>query len=523
MKKLISISIIVLLSMNIAFSQQVSDMLEDAISAVVTVGVFKTELAKTALGFRGEAATETAYQEALDLSGAQSSGSGFIIEKNGKRYIITNAHVVESASGDPESIYVFTINRSKYEVKVVGGDSFYDIAVLEFVDNPGSEISTMSFTKSEPRLGEEVFAIGNPLGEYPYSVSDGIISAKNRVRGSMTGKFGFLQTTATLIWGNSGGPLVNKKGEVIGVNSQIAFADLPDGSQILQQQINFALEADICVRLVNDIIRTSGRVVRAYLGIELVQSYGYMDLGYEDYVYYAIDELPKLNDVLRGSPAFTKLSPKIGSNITAINDVSVSNLEEALGELESVKPGDKVKFTFQDDGYNTSTAVITAGELTTDKLDVLAKHVMDKNTDVSMDYSHPQVAFTMGNNDMYYQEEPQQKQQQQKQPQQKQPQQKENQNDGQPRQDQKKYKQNHRGGYDAEKYFILAAGVHSDSYPNMWITEDYQDLGAALRLSGLAGSIDYYIMVQGGTEDDIEVVRQYLSGSEEDIQTTLWY
>ncbi len=499
---------IVVLSTSITFAQQISDMLEDAISAVVTVGVYQTEMTKQALGFRGKAASESAYQKALDLSGAQSSGSGFIIEENGKKYIITNAHVVENASDDPESIYVFTVNRNKYEVKVVGGDSFYDIAVLEFVDQPGSEVSTMHFTKNEPRLGQEVFAIGNPLGEYPYSVSDGIISAKNRVRGSMTGKFGFLQTTATLIWGNSGGPLVNKKGEVIGVNSQIAFADLPDGSQILQQQINFALEADICVRLIKDIIRTSGRVVRAYLGIELVQSYGYMDLGYENYIYYSIDVLPKLNDVLRGSPAFSKLSDKIGYNITAINDNEVASLEEALGELEEVRPKDRVKFTFQDEEYNTSTVVVTAAEFTPDKLDVLAKHVLDKNPDVTMDYSHPQVAFSMGNNDMYYQEEPQEK---------------ENQNDGYPRQDQKKYKQNRSGGQDVEKYFILAAGVHSDSHPNMWTTEDYQDMGAALRLSGLAGSIDYYILIQGGSDDDIEFVRQYLSGNEEDIQTTLWY
>lgn len=508
MKKIVSILAILFLSLNISFAQQISDMLEDAIGAVVTVGVYQTEIAKQALGFRGEAASESAYQKALDLSGAMSSGSGFIIEKNGKKYVITNAHVIENASDEPGSIYVFTVNRSKYEVKVVGGDSFYDIAVLEFVDRPGAEINTMKFTSTEPRLGEEVFAIGNPLGEYPYSVSDGIISAKNRVRGSMTGKFGFLQTTATLIWGNSGGPLVNRKGDVVGVNSQIAFADLPDGSQILQQQINFALEADISERLVNDIIETNGRVVRAYIGIELVQSYGYMDLGYENYIQYAIDDLPRLKDVLRGSPAYSQLSSKTGQYITAINDVSVASLEEALGELEKVLPGKKIKFAFQDDNGQQSYATITAAELTPDKLEVLAKHIMDKNTDITMDYSHSQVAFSMGNNDMYYQEEPQEK---------------EYNNDGYPRQDQKKYKQNHRSGQRSAKYFILAAGIHSDSYPNMWLTETYQDLGAALRLSGLAGSIDYYVMIQGGTNDDIEVVRQYLSGSEETIESTLWY
>jgi len=501
MKKLIAISLVLLVTFSVSFSQNTSDMLEDAIGAVVTVGVYQTEIAKQALGFRGEAASESAYQKALDLSGSMSSGSGFIIEKNGKKYVITNAHVVENASDDPESIYVFTVDRSKYEVRLVGGDSFYDLAVLEFVDQPGKETSTIRFTKSEPRLGQKVFAIGNPLGEYPYTVTDGIISAKNRVRGGMTGKFGFLQTTATIIWGNSGGPLVNESGDVIGVNSQIAFADLPDGSAILQQQINFALEANICTRLINDIINYDGRVARAYLGIEVTQSYEYFDLGYEDYIYYEIDELPKLTTVFRGSPAFSQLADKIGYYITAVNDNETRNLEEVLGELEKVKPGEKVKLGLELD-YETTTITFKTAELTPDNLELLAKHVMDQNTDVTMDYTHPQVSFTMGNNDMYYYQE---------------------ENSEGPGQTQKKYQQNHRSGYDPDKYFILAAGIYSDANADMWLTEDYQSLGAALRLSGLSGSIDYYVLPAGGTEDDIELARQYLSGSEEVIQSTLWY
>lgn len=495
MKKIILLSIVMFAWCSFSFAQTVSDMLENSLGAVVTVGVYQSEFAKTALGFRGEAASETAYQKALDLSGSESSGSGFIIDKNGVKYVITNAHVVENASKEPGSIYVFTINRNKYEVRVVGGDSFYDLAVLEFVDQPGAEVSVIRFTQKEPRLGERVYAIGNPLGEYPYSVSDGIISAKNRVRGGMTGKFGFLQTTATLIWGNSGGPLVNERGEVVGVNSQIAFADLPDGSSILQQQINFALEADICVKLINDILANDGRVVRAYLGVEITQSYEYYDLGDGDYTFSMVDELPVVHAVMPNSPAATALGDKIGYSITAVNGVNITSLEEVLGELENVKPGAQVKFSLQKDYYKT-TATFTATQLTPDKLDVLARHVMDQNTDITMDYTHPQVSFTMGNNDMYYRQQSENRQQ---------------------------YRQNHRSGYSPEKYFILAAGVYSEGGSNMWLTEDYKDLGSALRLSGLAGCIDYYVMPAGGTEDQIEVVRQYLSGQDNLLQSTLWY
>jgi len=230
-----------------SFAQSAANVLDKCLGAVVTVAVYQTEpYGKMTLGMRGEV-SEEAYKKALDLTNAKGSGSGFVIKRGGKFYVITNAHVIESASTESGSIYVYTINQTKYEVRVLGGDNFYDLAVLEFVGTPGAEVDFVDFTKTEPRVGDKVYAIGNPLGTYPYTVTDGIISAKNRARGGLTGKFGFLQHTATLIWGNSGGPLVNEKGEVVGVNSQIAFASAPDGSQILQQQINFSLEPKTCI------------------------------------------------------------------------------------------------------------------------------------------------------------------------------------------------------------------------------------------------------------------------------------
>ncbi|MFA5196616.1 MAG: trypsin-like peptidase domain-containing protein, partial [Bacteroidales bacterium] len=198
MKKTLLLAVVLLFSFTQAISQTqptLSDILENVLSSVVTVSVERTEDTKQLLGFRGSEA-ETAYEKILDLSNSKGSGSGFIIEKNGKKYVITNAHVIENASELAGSIYIYSINRKKYEAKVVGGDSFYDIAVLEFITPPGTEVSTVYFSAKNPRIGEKVFALGNPLGEYPYSVSDGIISAKNRIRSGLTGKFGFLQSTA---------------------------------------------------------------------------------------------------------------------------------------------------------------------------------------------------------------------------------------------------------------------------------------------------------------------------------------
>jgi len=494
MKKIILYSLVslVFLATN-SQGQNIPDMLENAIGAVVTVGVHKTDVVKRQLGFRGESAPDMAYEEALNLAEVASSGSGFIIEKNGKLYVVTNAHVVENASADPGSIYVYTVNRSQYEVKVVGGDSFYDIAVLEFVDKPGGEISTIKFRSTEARIGEKVYAIGNPLGEYPYTVTDGIISAKNRVRGGMTGKFGFLQTTATLIWGNSGGPLVDEHGKVVGVNSQIAFADTPDGGQILQSQINFALEAELSERLIDDILAYDGRVRRAYLGIELSQKYEYSYDGY-DYSLISEDELPVISGIIPGSPAYASLADKLGYQVKEINGTEVRNVEEALGELEKVKPGITVKMTL--DYYGAESVVsINTTELKTTELENIAKYILNQNTDIEVDYNHPQVAFNMKESNYYYHEKE--------------------------TNEIKKFEMS-RGGPGAQ-FYILAAGIKTDDGESMWLVEDLKDMGAALRLTGFSGVIDFYTYQAGGTMDDIELLRQYLSGDENITKSTIWY
>lgn len=486
------ISIILSTIVLFSFSQSIPDILEETLGAVVTVGVYKTQIAKHALGFRGESAPEKAYEKALDMADVSGSGSGFIIEKNGKFYVITNAHVIEEASDEPGSIYVYSIDRSKYEVKVVGGDSFYDIAVLEFVNEPGSEMSALQFRDSEIRVGEKVYAIGNPLGEYPYTVTDGIISAKNRVRGGMTGKFGFLQTTATIIWGNSGGPLVDVNGKVAGINSQIAFAEAPDGEEVLQSQINFALEAGISKRIVNDIITNNGMVKRAFIGVEISQKYGYQYDGYFDYVQVEIDEFPVISGLVPGSAASRTLSDKIGWQVKEINGNKVRNIEEILGELEKVKPGSSVMFSLENNGATTDVPVST-GELTLTELEHLARYVLDQNKDIVVDYNHPQVTFKMRESNFYY------------------------------RTEKELYRYKMTGKSMQDNYYILAAGIYTDNTKSMWLIENIQDMGAALRLTGFAGLIDFYVLKAGNSDDDIELLRQYFSGDEDITKSTLWY
>jgi S1-C subfamily serine protease len=504
----LSISILFLLfSIQSSYSQDITDMLENTLGTVVTVAVYKNDIAKDMLGFRGSAVSETAYLKVLDLTGATSTGSGFVIQREGKYYAITNAHVIEYASDEEGSLYVFSINRNKYEVKVVGGDTFYDIAVLEFVQKPGSEIVPVDFRNTEAKIGETVYAIGNPLGEYPYSVSNGIISAKNRVRGGITGKFGFLQTTATVIWGNSGGPLIDLKGNVLGINSQIAFATTPTGDALWQSQINFALEGGLSKRLIDDIIVNDGRVKRAFLGVELSQTYNY-DPWDSESTYQLLEEFPVISGVIPKSAAFYKLIDYVGYSVKSINNNPVRNLEEALGEFEKVKPGEDVTLVINK-GYDEKVIKIESGELKTQELESIANFVVNNNPDLEFSPSGTQFYLNTSdqNQESDWEEEPYSSEEIP--PMKK----KTDQPDKKPG-----YKEDYRVAYD-----ILGAGVSNDYYSEVWLVDNLATLGAICKLSGLLGFIDFFVLEPGASEDEIQTYTYDLANSDSQYKTVLWY
>lgn len=486
-------------------AQNDADMLDKAIGSVVTVAVYKTDEAKKALGFRNQKTNaQKAYEKLLDLGSSQISGSGFVVEKNGKKYVITNAHVVENASEEENALYVFSIDRTKYEVKIVGGDTYFDFAVLEFITPPGKEISAIKFAAKSPRIGDKVFAIGNPLGEYPYTVTDGIVSAKNRVRNGMTGKFGFLQSTATVIWGNSGGPLVNIKGEVVGINSQIAFAPR-GGDPLWQPQINFALEHEICERLLGDILTNNGLVRRAYVGVEVTQSFEYAEwmswFGGSPWI--LSDTLPLVKNVIPGSPAASVLANKVGAQIYSVNGVTVRSNNEVFGEFEKVRPGETVKMVIIT-AAGQETVEIKTTEITTRNLEQLATYVLEasgqyklmKNDDGSVavrSTSQSEPVASLGT---------------------------------------RSTKGNvAKGGIkqisdfeDGTTYQILSAGVAYTNYTSKYRVKKLSDLGAALRLTGESGNIHLFVMDQDNPESWEPMSIMFdLSGSQEISQNTLWY
>ena len=182
----------------------------------------------------------------------QGLGSGFIISSDG--LIVTNNHVIAGAT----TVTVKFADGSEYEATVVGTDPLTDIALL---DIEGSDLPTVTFGSSETmRVGDEVIAMGNPFG-LGGTVTTGIVSAKDR--NINAGPFDeFIQTDAAINQGNSGGPLFNDKGEVIGVNTAI-FS--PDGASA---GIGFAVPSDLVAKVVAD-LQDDGQIDRGWLGVQI--------------------------------------------------------------------------------------------------------------------------------------------------------------------------------------------------------------------------------------------------------------
>src|SRR5579871_6468994 len=185
----------------------------------------------------------------------QALGSGVIVRPDG--HIVTNYHVIDGA----EEIKVDLSNRRSYSAKVIGSDQPSDLAVLKI---SASDLPVLQLGNSDQvRVGDVVLAVGNPLG-VGETVTAGIISAKGRATGLSNGSFqDFLQTDAPINQGNSGGALVNTRGELIGINSQILS---PSGGGNIG--IGFAIPSNMARSVMNQLI-SRGKVERGEIGVSI--------------------------------------------------------------------------------------------------------------------------------------------------------------------------------------------------------------------------------------------------------------
>ena len=272
----------------------------------------------------------------------QGSGSGVIIRPDG--YIVTNNHVVNGAT----TIEVTLNNNKTYEATVIGTDPATDVALIK-IDATG--LPTLQFADSDKlRLGEWVLAIGSPLGEELRStITAGIVSAKGRSMPSNSREFkieSFIQTDAAVNPGNSGGALVNKQGELVGINTAIVSTT---GSYT---GYSFAVPSNIVQKVVSDLI-DFGSVKRAMLGI----TGGTIDDRVAKEYKLSVSEGVYVSEVVKGGAA-DKAGIKSGDVISAIDDTKITAMSELQAKVNSFHPGDKATVTVLRDG-KTHTLPVT--------------------------------------------------------------------------------------------------------------------------------------------------------------------
>ncbi len=297
--------------------------------------------------------------------GAPSAGlgSGFVISDDGE--IATNAHVVTSGEGasisEAKRVYVRFPDGNQVSAQIKGFDPYADVALLK-VDPKGLTLRPLPLGSTKNlKVGAPVAAIGSPFGE-EQSLSIGVISATNRSIQSLTGfsTSGAVQTDAAINHGNSGGPLLDADGEVLGINSQIR-TESGDGTGV-----GFAVPVD-AVKQSIDQLRTSGKVQYAYLGVSSRALYPQVAQHFK----LPVDEGVWVQEVPKGGPAakagiregskevtFQETKWVVGGDIiVGVNDTEVKEDDDLAQALTPFKPGQKVNLKLYRDGKLTSVPV----------------------------------------------------------------------------------------------------------------------------------------------------------------------
>jgi Do/DeqQ family serine protease len=263
---------------------------------------------------------------------SQGLGSGIIVRnKDGVYYALTNNHVVDDAN----EITVATKSGKEYPAQLVGKDERKDLALISFKTNDSYPLATLG-DSDNVAVGNWAIAIGNPLGEqFSFSVTMGIISAVGRTGGPGGNINDFIQTDAPINQGNSGGPLVNIRGEIIGINTWIA-SNMSGGGSV---GLGFAIPINNVKRSIDEFINT-GSTRYGWLGVSLMEptKETIASMGLEN------KRGALAAQVFLGSPA-DKGGIKPGDFITHVNGKEARNTQQLQMIVGDLKPGDNAKFT----------------------------------------------------------------------------------------------------------------------------------------------------------------------------------
>jgi 2-alkenal reductase len=285
-----------------------------------------------------------ASNPSLGSSTGTASGSGVIISEQG--YIVTNNHVIDGAA----SLQVVFADGSEAEATLVGSDPFADIAVVK-VDSPVPSVAGWG-DSSALAPGDTVIAIGSPLGDFANTVTAGVVSATGR---SIEAEPGFrmenlIQTDAAINHGNSGGPLVNLDGQIVGINTLVVRGD--GGSQGVAEGLGFAIES-VRARTVAEALIANGTYPRPYLGVrwewvtpEAAQQHA-LPAVYGAY----------LSEVSSGGPA-AAAGLRNGDIVTGMDGQAFDQEHPFLNRVLEHQPGDRVTLDLLRDGTSLQILIV---------------------------------------------------------------------------------------------------------------------------------------------------------------------
>ena len=289
------------------------------------------------------------------------SGTGFVISEDG--YILTNYHVVEDAYTTGSTINVMFSSESGYDTlqytaEVVGFDRNNDVAVIK-IDASGLTAATLG-SSNDLRVGDTVYAVGNPLGELSYSMSDGIVSATDRVITTDEGTANMFQITAAVNEGNSGGPVYNAYGQVVGI---VTAKPNSTSSGTSTEGIGFAIPIDDAVRIANDVISGGHQVdpnaEPAYLGVTA------QDVDTMAQQYYNMPMGAYVLSVEEGGAA-DNAGVLVGDIITSLDGYDVQSRSDLAEELTFHAAGETVEMVVYRSGESV-TLTVTLGERPADQ------------------------------------------------------------------------------------------------------------------------------------------------------------
>ena len=274
-----------------------------------------------------------------------AAGSGFIFTDDG--YIITNYHVIEGAN----SVTVSTYDGTQYDAKIIGYDESNDVAVLK-VEAEGLTPVVIG-SSSKLNVGDNVVAIGNPLGELTFSLTAGAVSALNRdVTMSSGSTQELIQTDCAINSGNSGGALFNMYGEVVGITNAKYSGSSGSGASI--DNIGFAIPMDDVYNIITSIIE-KGYIEKPYIGVSVISVS-------DETQKYGLPQGAAVQSLTDDGPA-KAAGLQVNDIITKVNDTEITSSNDLVKTIGACKPGDRITLTLYRQGQTMEISLEVAQKI----------------------------------------------------------------------------------------------------------------------------------------------------------------